>query len=82
MAKEYTHRFKCWATAINKIPAEALDRDEEGTPLNLYAFSLWIQERWSEWLKLNGRSRDNPLWDEDHKQFDTWLAQRVGLTTA
>lgn len=81
MVKEYTHRFKCWTTAIDKTPKIALEFDEDGIPHNLYEFSLWIQERWLEWRKLNGFKKDDVMWDEHHNQFDVWLGQKVGLET-
>lgn len=64
---------------IGKPTETALERDDEGTPLNLYKFSLWIQACWSEWRKLNGFGRYDPISDEDHRQFDIWLGQKVGL---
>jgi hypothetical protein len=81
VTKEYTYRFKCWAAAIDKPVESALERDDEGTPLNLYEFSLWIQAMWSAWRKLNGLRWDAPLWDEDHQLFDAWLGQKAGLKT-
>jgi hypothetical protein len=81
MTKEYTYRFKCWAAAISKTPETALKRDEDGVPLNLYVFSLWIQDHWSKWRKLNGVKQYDPISEEDHRQFDIWLAKKVGLKT-
>jgi hypothetical protein len=66
---------------IDKTPETALERDEDGVPHNLYEFSLWIQAMWSAWLKLNKLPRDHPASNEDHQEFDVWLARRVGFTT-
>lgn len=81
MAKKYNYRFKCWATAIGKTPETALEFDDEGIPRNLYEFSLWIQRCWSEWRKLNGFKRNDPVWGEHHDQFDAWLGNKVRMET-
>lgn len=74
-----THRFGCWCATIEKTPTTALIRDEEGTALNLYEFSLWVQAMWQEWRQLNNIGFYDPLSDQDHRDFDKWLGEKTGL---
>jgi hypothetical protein len=76
--KEYTPRFKLWAESIGKKPEDAIERDEHGTPMNLFEFSLWIQARWRDWhAEHPGRLGVS---DEDHASFDAWLENLVRST--
>jgi hypothetical protein len=81
---KYTYRFRCWARSVRKTPETALVRDEDGVPQNLFEFSLWLQACWREWSRLKGYHRiagrrlDDPLPDSAHREFDLWLAEKVG----
>jgi len=37
-------------------------------------FILWIDRMWSEWRKMRGLGRHDVIDDEDHADFDAWLA--------
>lgn len=62
-------------------PERMLEADRERSPGGVMCgFTLWIQEKWSRWRKLNGIPSDAPLWDRDHAAFDSWLAAQPAET--
>lgn len=40
-------------------------------------FTVWIQQRWREWLKARGRKHDDVKSEDDHREFDAWLQVRA-----
>jgi hypothetical protein len=40
-------------------------------------FVRWINGRWREWDEAHGHKRGTPHTEADHRDFDTWLAEKV-----
>lgn len=38
-----------------------------------HEYACWINEKWREWLKKEGRPANDRICSSDHKRFDAWL---------
>lgn len=72
----YSTRFVCYAHSNGHTP------DEEAELLGEYIgkFTSWLSIMWDKWDKLNNNNNEFHCRDADeHKKFDIWLKQEVGL---
>lgn len=68
MTERWNPRYLAWCRAIGMEPG-AKDRP-------MWEFMAWIQDRWREWERINGRKPHGGLDVADHEAFDAWLASR------
>lgn len=76
--KIWNPRFEHYARAHCRTPEMQLRHDAVRWPGGIMCgFQLWISARWSEWREMHGLKRDAILSNEDHVEFDRWLAEGV-----
>ena len=65
-------RYLAYCKATGDLtPEETLARDKERWPGGcMTGFMFWVQGKWAEWRKLNGRSRDSVVTEDDQQSFD------------
>lgn len=55
-------------------------QESPGSPLRGYL--TWIRERWQEWRRLKGYGSMALISQDDHAEFDVWLADFVSNARA
>lgn len=75
--KTWNPRYVLYAKAAGYPgPDLAIILDTERWPGGRMAgFTMWIQAAWTGWRIAMGYSRDTPLTQEDHQEFDIWLSR-------
>jgi hypothetical protein len=69
----FNPRYVAYARMHGHTPDEQLAIDDKTWPGGRMAgFILWINERWLEWGRLTGVSREFH-WDCCHGSFDAWI---------
>lgn len=83
MSSEHiTTRYRAYCDAHNATVDEMRERNDREFPGGRgCGYILWISARWQEWRKAKGYHRDYPLSQEDHDEFDAWLATLKGSCT-
>jgi hypothetical protein len=75
MAAEWNPRYVAYARTQKRTPEVMLVKDRERYPGgSMCGFMLWLRERWAVWLDQKGYHHDTILSNEDHTEFDAWLA--------
>lgn len=70
--RQYNPRYVAYARAQGMTPDEMLESDALTYPGGkMTGFILWLNAKWREWDRLNGRRE--PHSDADHQLFDAWL---------
>ena len=75
MMKKWNPRFLNYCRVSGGLDPDAtIVRDKEEYPGGcMCGFTIWIQRKWQQWLKLKGYCFDFPCSDRDHEEFDRWL---------
>mgnify|MGYP001583008765 CR=1 FL=1 len=77
---DWNPRFVAYAKSQGCADPDAvLDLDRERYPGGcMTGFTLRIPEQWAAWRKLKGYRGDRIMSDQDHAEFDVWLAENDG----
>ena len=78
---DWNPRYVAYAATEGLDPEAMLARDRERYPGGcMGGFTIWVQDRWTEWGQLTGhprgRSSDAFVSKSAHAAFDAWLALR------
>lgn len=75
---QWNTRYLAYCRATGGLtPDETLERDRARWPGGpMCGAILWVQERWTEWERMNGRPPWGAKNPADHADFDRWLCER------
>lgn len=81
-AEKWNIRYVLYCLAHSETDPDTMLRRDEKLYLGgkMVGYITWIGARWTEWRVLKSYSRDYPLTQADHDEFDTWLAHKIAET--
>lgn len=77
MSAAWNPRYLAYCRATGEPdPDRAAERDRARYPGgHMVGYIVWIQDRWREWERANGRTPWGNKTDAAHAAFDQWLSE-------